>query len=91
MYILKQSKGFRESFTESHRTRIKIKLREIIYEQNQGVGPILSKIDVIKKIDAPIKVHGVWRLVGIEDYHMGIWRKRAYMNVLINSSLNRLT
>ena len=69
----------RESFTESHRTRIKIKLREIIYEQNQGVGPILSKIDVIKKIDAPIKVHDVWRLVGIESYHTCIWRKHAYM------------
>ena len=41
----------------------------VFWVSNQGVRPIMSKVDAINKIEVPTKVYGVRRYVGLVNYH----------------------
>ena len=70
---LKYLEKFLKKLTEAG---LKVNTEKLFYKQtetmylglwviNQGVRPLLSKIDAIKKTEAPTKVHDVHRFVGL--------------------------
>ena len=44
---------------------------------SQGMRSLSSKVDNIKKINAPSKVHDARRFVGLLNYYRDMWHKRA--------------
>ena len=45
---------------------------------NRGVGPILSKVDTIKKFYVPTKIHDVRRFVGLLNYYRDMRSKHTH-------------
>ena len=45
---------------------------------NNGIIPLSYKVESIKTIDVPTKVHDVRRFVGLVNYYRDMWRKRAH-------------
>ena len=49
-----------------------------LWVSNEGLRPLLSKVDTINKIDAPTKVHDVLMSVGIVNHNSYMWRNRDH-------------
>ena len=49
-----------------------------LWVSKNGLSPLSSKVCAIKAIVVPIKVPDVRWFVGLVDYYMDVWRKRAH-------------
>ena len=52
---------------------------------NDAIRPLASKVDVIKAIGAPTKVHHIRQFVGIIIYYRYIYRKSSHISYALSN------